>query len=114
MDDSGDVLSVVFSAPSDNNWSNVVKTTLSKIAMPTLVTITLKDGETIKFIPEMLGNGQARDVLGGTLQDTTTQCSWIVKIQEWQRWHEVSNGREYRLGIGPLEPFTPKMLGCAK
>jgi hypothetical protein len=81
--------------------------------MPSLVTINLKDGQTIRFLPEMMGNGQSRDVLGGTLQGTTTQSPWVVKIQD-VRWHESSNGYEYRIGCGPLEPFTPKMLGCVK
>ena len=113
MDDSGQVDSVVLSPPSDVNWHAVVTTPTTKISMPTLVTINLKDGQTIKFLPEMMGNGQSRDVLGGTLQGTTTQSPWVVKIQD-VRWHESSNGYEYRIGCGPLEPFTPKMLGCVK
>ena len=115
MDDSGQVDSVVLSPPSDVNWhwTNAVCTPTTKISMPTLVTINLKDGPTIKFLPEMLGNGQFRDVIGGTLQGTTTQSPWIVKIQE-ARWHEISNGYEYRIGSGPLVPFMPKMLGCVK
>ena len=112
MDDSGQVDSVVFIPPSDDNW-HASFTHTTKILMPTLVTINLKDGQTINFVPVMLGHGASRDVLGGMLQNTTTQSPWIVKIQAW-RWHETSNGHEYRLGTGALERFTPKMLGCVK
>ena len=107
MDDSGQVDSVVLSPPSADNW-HASFTHTTKIIMPSLVTIILKDGQTFNIIPVMLGNGASRDVIGGMLQNTTTQSSWIVKIQAW-RWHETSNGHEYRLGTGALECFTPKM-----
>ena len=81
--------------------------------MPTLITINLKNGQKYKIVPELVGNGAGRDAFGGTLEKTTTQCPWILKIQEWN-WHEKSNGREYRFCCNQLMPFTPKMLGCAR
>ena len=102
MDMSGDVDSVVLDLPHCA-ISAASYTPTTTISMPSLVTINLKDGRV--FIidpPELMGDekSQARDVMGGNLEGTTTQCLVVVKIQVLARWHDKSNGHEYQLANG--------------
>ena len=95
MDMSGDVDSVVLDLPHCV-ISAACYTPTTKIPMPSLVTLNLKDGRV--FIidpPELMGDekSQARDVMGGNLEGITTQCPFVVKIQDI-RWHDRSNGHE--------------------
>ena len=82
-------------------------TPTTKTPLPTLITISWKDGTPPLVIesPQVIGEGQARDVLGGS------SCAWVIKIQE-SKWHVSSNGAEYRIATGVLKPFTPVMAGC--
>ena len=110
MDTTGLVQSIVLVPPT--TWSATV-TPSTKMLMPTLITIVWKYGQSTDILPEMLGSGQSRDVISGTLRNTGEPAPWVVKFQDWS-WHGSSNGHEYGVASGVLKPFTPEMAGCVQ
>ena len=111
MDTSGEIQSVVLRPPQWCSSRSAQLTPTTKMCMPSLITLTFKDGQSHSILPEMLGDGASRDVIGGTIQHTKMPSPWVIKFQDWS-WHEQSNGHEYRLATSLLEPFTPRMIGC--
>ena len=111
MDRAGLVESVVFTAPNSAHsvWSTNTPTT--KILMPTLITIKWKTGKELSFVPELIGKGASRDVLGGVVLGETAQSPWVAKIEKWS-CNDFSNSHEYDVANGVLKAFTPKFVGC--
>ena len=107
---SGSIHNIVFGPPK-STWQTTAR---SKIPLPEFITITWTNGKTIKILPSILSEGASRDVLSGIDEATGKEAPVVVKVQEWLRWHDESNGHEFLLANKYMGAFTPKFHGVHK
>ena len=112
MESAGSIQSIHFFPPPPNNGS-WKKTTRTKIEVPAVIEVRWVDGRVCRIVPREIGNGRARDVLGGTLENTQLEWEFVLKVQDWG-YHVQSNQHEYRLATGALRSVSPCMADWAK